>query len=120
MEYPRICPNCKTFSLPHVEFYEVERDFEVAKQEGREPAKWITCVNCNYTMNLYNARPIPQGLQLTSSSSSTASSSGAILSASSVDQTALAITQDLANRVDRGERTQFEYKIEDRSGNKHS
>jgi hypothetical protein len=42
-----------------------------------------------------------------------------MINASSVNPTALAVTRDLADRVDRGEETHFKYEIED-NGVKHS
>ena len=51
--------------------------------------------------------------------SSLTSTRNAMISASSANPTALAITRDLADRVDRGEETQFTYQIED-NGVKHS
>lgn len=39
--------------------------------------------------------------------------------ASSVNSEALAVTQDGINRINRGEISEFEYKMEDNSGNRH-
>jgi len=52
-------------------------------------------------------------------SSSMTSTRDAMINASSVNATALAVTRDLADRVDRGERSNFQYEIED-NGVKHS
>lgn len=42
-----------------------------------------------------------------------------MISASSVDPTALFVTQDGINRIKRGEISEFEYKMVDNSGNRH-
>jgi len=52
-------------------------------------------------------------------SSSNYSTRDAMIRASSVNQTALAITREGMDRVDRNREREFEYKMEDNSGNKH-
>jgi hypothetical protein len=52
-------------------------------------------------------------------SSSMISTGNAMINASSVNSTALAATREGMDRVDRGEKNEFEYKMEDSGGNKH-
>jgi len=47
------------------------------------------------------------------------SSRYAMTSAASVDPTALAVTREGIDRINRGDIREFEYKMEDVSGNKH-
>ncbi|CAG8472213.1 2690_t:CDS:2 [Scutellospora calospora] len=54
-----------------------------------------------------------------SSVSRRSSTRNEMLRASSVDPTALAITREGMNRVDRNQQNEFEYKMEDNSGSKH-
>jgi len=51
--------------------------------------------------------------------SSTVSTRNAMINASSANPTALAVTREGMDRVDRSEEKEFEYKMEDNSGNKH-
>jgi len=81
-------------------------------------------INIDETINRNGQHAIPMNLSEAKNvvrkfGSSMTTTRNAMVNASSVNATALAVTQDLADRVDRGERSHFKYEIED-NGVKHN